>query len=371
MADTTNEDLRDALTAQDIVNRRVIGSIENSVDRRVRRMTRDLKALLQRIDPGGAIRIDARRRRTIRFNTASRELIRQAFSDINQMVREDLRRIARTEALGTGRSINAALPADLLAVAEAVQVSVTSSLTAGLATQTLIEGSVMAEQWRRIGQRTQRAIMDQIREGIRDGLTNPQIVTRVVGGTVEGVAVPGVMRTSRRRARALVNTGVNAVLNASRLATLQASDDVVKAVQQVSTLDSRTSEICIAHAGQVWDINTLEPISPSTLPFNGGPPRHFNCRSTLNPVLRSFRELGIDADELEPSTRASMDGQVPETMTFDAFLRGKSRTFQNELLGPGKANLWRGHRISLTQLVDMRGNPMTLGQLEAKLGIGG
>lgn len=368
---TTNEDVRDALTAQDIINRRVIGSIENTVNRRIRRLTRDLKALLDRIDPGGAIQNAARRRRTIRFNEASRDLIRRAFSDINQMVRQDLRRIARTEATGTGRAVNAALSADLLAVAEAVQVSVTASLTAGLATQTLIEGSVMAEHWRRIGQRTQRAIMDQLREGIRDGQSNAQIVTRIVGGTVEGVAVPGVMRTSRRNARALVNTGVNAVLNASRLATLQASDDVVKALQQVSTLDGRTSEICIAHSGQVWDINTLEPIPPSVLPFNGGPPRHFNCRSTLVPVLRSFRELGIDADELAPSTRASMDGQVAETITFDAFLRGKSRAFQNELLGPGKARLWRGHRISLTQLVDMRGNPMTLGQLEAKLGIGG
>ncbi len=96
-----------------------------------------------------------------------------------------------------------------------------------------------------------------------------------------------------------------------------------------------------------------------------------NCRSSLNPVLRSLRELGIAGDEVSPTTRASMDGQVPQEITFNQFLRGKSRTFQNEMLGAGKARLWRGNRISLTQLVDMRGNPMTLGQLEEKLGIGG
>jgi len=66
-----------------------------------------------------------------------------------------------------------------------------------------------------------------------------------------------------------------------------------------------------------------------------------------------------------------MDGQVAEDITFAQFLQGKSNTFQNDLLGRGRAELWRAKKISLTQLVDMRGNPMTLGQLEEKLGIGG
>jgi hypothetical protein len=81
-------------------------------------------------------------------------------------------------------------------------------------------------------------------------------------------------------------------------------------------------------------------------------------------VTKSFKELGIDADEIPPGTRASMDGQVPADISFDEFLTKKSDTFQNKLLGPTRAKLWRDNAITLTQLVDFRGFPLTLEQLE-------
>jgi hypothetical protein len=34
-------------------------------------------------------------------------------------------------------------------------------------------------------------------------------------------------------------------------------------------------------------------------------------------VLKTWRELGIDADEVPQTTRASMDGQVPAKQTFE------------------------------------------------------
>jgi hypothetical protein len=64
-----------------------------------------------------------------------------------------------------------------------------------------------------------------------------------------------------------------------------------------------------------------------------------------------------------------MDGQVPADITFDKWLRGKDKAFQNNMLGVGKAKLWRARRITLQQLVDMRGNPLSLQQIEAMLGI--
>lgn len=240
-----------------------------------------------------------------------------------------------------------------------------------LVSGTLVNGSKPSVWWNRQSIDFRNSFMDTIRTSMSNGESLTQGIARIVGGTVDGVQVPGVMKTTRGRAGALVATAQNAVANEAALRTFQENNDVIKQVTQVSTLDNRTSDICIAYSGQTWDVNTLQPVKSlgSTLPFNGGPPRHFNCRSRLRPVTKSFRELGVDADEIPAGTRASMDGQVPADITFNQFLKKKSTTFQDNLLGPKRAQLWRDDKITLTQLVDMRGNPMSLAQLEARIGI--
>jgi len=207
---------------------------------------------------------------------------------------------------------------------------------------------------------------------MRNGEGVAQGIRRLTGGVIDGVTVPGIMKTTRAKAGALASTSMNAFTNQARIATFQQNTDVVKGTQQLSTLDNLTSDICVAYSGQAWNVETFKPIPPSTLPFNGGPPRHFNCRSTLVPVLKSFQELGLTDKEsagFPVGTRASMDGQVPGDTTFAGFLSGKSKKFQDKLLGPARAKLWRNNDITLTQLVDMRGNPMTVAQLEIKAGL--
>lgn len=239
-----------------------------------------------------------------------------------------------------------------------------AAVTTTIATGVILNGATISTWTRRQAKTTQDLFMDQVRLSLEAGESTQQATTRIIGGTVDGVAVPGIMDTTRRKAETLVRTSIAEVVNSAALQSFQEMNDVVKQVQQISTLDSRTSDICIAYSGLVWDVNTLEPIGHD-LPFNGGPPRHFNCRSRLVPVMKSFAELGIDATEVPLATRASMDGEVPGDITFDRFLKGKSKTFQDDLLGPGRARLWRNGDITLTQLVDFRGNPLTLDQLEA------
>lgn len=241
---------------------------------------------------------------------------------------------------------------------------------AAIGRNSLVEGNVPSRWWRKQSTDLQGSFMNEMRTSMRNGESVTQGITRVVGGTVDGVQVPGIMATSKRRAGALVSSSMNAVTNNARLATFQENSDVVKGTQQLSTLDNRTSDVCIAYSGQAWDITTMAPIPPATLPFNGGPPRHFNCRSTLVPVLKSLADLGFDSTaEFPTGTRASMDGQVPGDQTFKGFLEGKSETFQDQLLGPARARLWRAGKITLTDLVDMRSNPLTLDQLAEKVGL--
>ena len=228
----------------------------------------------------------------------------------------------------------------------------------------------MREHWRRLAVGTQQRFLAALQQGLAAGESNQKIATRLVGGTIDGIKVTGVLDTTRRNAFTLARTATAAVSANTRLALYKANPDMIKAIQQVSTLDSRTSDICISYAGQVWDSQTLEPIEGSELPFAGGVPRHYNCRSTLVPVLKSFDELGLPPLTFGKGTRASMDGQVPGDITFDKWLRGKSEKFQDDLLGPARAKMWREGKIRLQQLVDSRGRSLTLAQLEQVKGIG-
>ena len=92
-----------------------------------------------------------------------------------------------------------------------------------------------------------------------------------------------------------------------------------------------------------------------------------NCRSTSAPVTKSFRDLGIDADEVPAGTRASMDGQAPQETDFGSWLERQSKARQDDVLGPGRADLWRDGKIGFRDLVDGQGRELTLEQLRARI----
>jgi SPP1 gp7 family putative phage head morphogenesis protein len=222
--------------------------------------------------------------------------------------------------------------------------------------KTLVEGSKVSSWWKAQERSLVTGVTRTVRAGLNNGLTSQQIATNLRRNVFKG---------SKAQAQALVSTSINAVSNKARVMSFEENKDVIKGMQQVSTLDGRTSDICIAYSGMAWDFDGDPlPDTNTTLPFNGGPPRHFNCRSTLIPVLRSFEELGLGTQrKIPPGTRASMDGQIADDITFSQWLRKKPKTFQDSLLGPARAKLWRGNKITLNQLVDMRGNPLTVEQL--------
>lgn len=153
--------------------------------------------------------------------------------------------------------------------------------------------------------------------------------------------------------------------NSARLNTFRKNSDVVAGVEQISTLDCHTTLICMAYSGATWDLDG-NPIRGTTLPFNGGPPRHFNCRSVLVPVTKTFRELGLNIDEPKSSTRASDEGQVSNKISFDDFLKRKGDAYADEMLGKGRADLWRSGKIRCRDLLNDNGNILSLQELQAK-----
>jgi hypothetical protein len=84
----------------------------------------------------------------------------------------------------------------------------------------------------------------------------------------------------------------------------------------------------------------------------------------MTPVTKTFKELGIDLPEFPGTTRSASGGPVAADMSFDSFIKRKGPAFADELLGPGRAQLWREKKITLSQLLDQLGRPLTLKELK-------
>lgn len=150
--------------------------------------------------------------------------------------------------------------------------------------------------------------------------------------------------------------------NAARLAVFRKNADILLGVEQISTLDSHTCLICIAYSNGQWDLDG-NPINGTTLPFDGGPPRHFNCRSVLVGISKNilFRD--------RQGTRASDEGQLNRKITFDEFLKRKSQTYIDEMLGKGRADLWRKGKITCRDLLNNEGRIISLEELRAQFDV--
>jgi SPP1 gp7 family putative phage head morphogenesis protein len=94
-----------------------------------------------------------------------------------------------------------------------------------------------------------------------------------------GELVDGEVSTATRL-ETVIRTNSNEAFNAGRLQTFRDPDleGFVKAVEYSAILDERTTDICRALDGKVFEIGdpALDQVTP---------PNHFNCRSTLVPVI--------------------------------------------------------------------------------------
>ena len=212
------------------------------------------------------------------------------------------------------------------------------------------------------------AIRNAIRQGYMDGLTTDQIVRSIRGTRARGYA-DGVLERSRREVQTIVQTALSHTAQTARSELYMANADLIKARKWDSTLDTRTSEGCRIRDGKQYTNEERPKPIGHKIPWLQGPGRlHFNCRSVDVPVTKSWKELGIDVDDLPPGDRASMDGTVPGDTTFGEWLSRQSAERQDEVLGPERGKLLRAGKASFTDFYDDRGRPLTLPELLAKLG---
>ena len=65
--------------------------------------------------------------------------------------------------------------------------------------------------------------------------------------------------------------------------------------------------------------------------------------------------------------RAAMGGPVKGDVTYNKWLKGQSKRIQLEVLGTGRYKLWKQGKLSMADMVNQYGRPLTLKQLKLKV----
>lgn len=206
-------------------------------------------------------------------------------------------------------------------------------------------------------------ITNTVRRGYLLGDATETIARQVRGHANKGYQ-DGALQMSRANAASITKTAVNHLAATARTSFAQANDDIVKGKQWLSTLDNKTTPLCIVRDRLRYTMDN-KPIGHK-VPYLQGPGRiHFCCRSTETLILKSWREMGIDADEMDEGSRASMDGQVPADTTYLEWLSRQSPQRQDQILGPERGRLYRAGHIQLRDMYTDKGEWISLAQLKA------
>lgn len=265
-----------------------------------------------------------------------------------------------------------------------------------LVSDTVVLGEPTAEWWVGQAEATRRKYMRDVRQGIQRGDTTQDILS-VVRGKFTGKTLPVKMANGRvrmirqyaggsldvtvRQADALLTTAVQSVANEAMRQTYKGNEDILRGYGAITTLDGRTSPICMARTGGSWDLKGAPlPESETDEGFPGWPPWHYRCRTVLGPITKTWEQLEKEAgskrrkllNTVPDSVKVSFDGQVgKEVKSFDDWLRVRGDGFAKRKLGPTLFQLWKDDKITTRSLIDQRGRPRTVKDIRKALGLSG
>lgn len=362
---TANATLRDEAIGHAIDQRRYAASIVRRViavlNRQDARLAAALAEALERM-PADSFTVE----RLEKLLGSVREVNARAYAAAMDELRAGMRGMAEAAVAAQAAALNTAIPASILAAHPLTAVAWEQAYAAALSRP--FQGRLLSGWARNVEAGRMESIRNTIRAGYMDGLTTDQIVRRIRGTRAKGYA-DGLLDRSRREVQTIVQTALSHTAQTARSELYGANADIIKAVRWDSTLDTRTSEICRIRDGKLYTPDTHKPVGHS-IPWLGGPGRaHFNCRSVDIPVLKSFRELGIDMDEIPAGTRSSMDGQVPAETTYGQWLKRQSAARQDDILGPTRGKLFRAGKVSFDRFYDDKGRILTIDELRRRLGL--
>jgi hypothetical protein len=249
----------------------------NTLAQRVRGMLDDLYGEmmgdLAEIDPGATPRWrDARLQKLQQIVTP---LIQGSYGTILDDMTSDMEVLAKQQWEFLGGIMKDARGKNLLDVA------LTKADLKALASNTMIEGAPSKDWWEGQAGSTRDKFMREVRNGVLRGESIAQMARRIRGAPTgnryswytkrgqhrwnvefEG----GVLQANTRQAQALARTSVQTVAAQARRDTYLANRDVIKGIEQISTLDNRTTKLCMAYDGEKWNYEDVDAAEQGVSP---------------------------------------------------------------------------------------------------------
>ena len=190
-------------------------------------------------------------------------------------------------------------------------------------------------------------IQSKVKAGLAKGASQNDIIADVLKTT----------KITEYQAKTLTRTSITSTQTAALKKVAESNKDILKGFMFTAILDSRTSPICSYHNGKIYDIDDDQ--------FK--PPLHWNCRSSLIPVLKSKEELSlentsrINKTELAKKKVETLTGLPPKIQSFGAWLKVQPMEIQSNLLGSMDAvNLFRQGKLSAEQFITPKGKALSI-----------
>lgn len=376
------EIMADETTAHTFTLLRVAGGMRGKalgiLDNLFSELTRETEKYAKLANPNGA------RYRELEIETG--KIIQAAYKVIQKSSLADLERVAVAQDTWANTALNKAVGVNVYT--KKLDPRKLELLAAGK----VLEGHPLSTWWQGQSEDLRRRFSGEMSKGILLGESVGDLTKRVLGNvTKPDLSTPGLKKKAQRDATALVRTSVMAVSNAAAIESFR-NKETVKGMEWLSTLDGRTTIICIGLDGKQWRFPDLEPVGhDKKFP---GPIAHVQCRSRQIPVTYTWAELAKKKvpefdnrniqqaitqaleDEGEPpekiaaaisNARASIDGPVKASHTFQSWAENKGAKFITEVIGPGRYELYNAGQITFSDLTNQDNRPLTIKELETAI----
>lgn len=220
-------------------------------------------------------------------------------------------------------------------------------------------GRLLSGWFDHLASATRDRVVVSIRTGFVQGLTVDEMI-RDIRGTRAQKYADGILQISRRHAEAVVRTAVSHTAAVARGAFYAENQKLIKAEQWLSTLDTRTTDVCIARDGKRYSFPDHEPMGHGLAWLEGPGAIHWGCRSVSTPVINSAELLGI---ELPPTERAALNGVAAPGTTYKEWLRTQSKDVQDKALGARRGAMYRAGTVKFEAFFNNKGALLRLDQL--------
>ena len=191
-----------------------------------------------------------------------------------------------------------------------------------------------------------------LREGLAAGWPQARIISEIVRTSV----------LTENQAKTLTITGITRADTLVKEELFEANKEVIGKVVFTAILDGRTSKTCAGLNGLVQPLEKLRY----------KPPLHWNCRSTLVPVLKDKDALlksdsaRLDKAALEKLDPELLDGKPPRQETLDEWLRRQPFDTRKRYLGSEeKVALWERGTVNAAETMAAQG-PLSLAALRRR-----